>query len=58
MTMSHDESVGGPSIPVAVMPSFPPSKDSTNNCDDGRIRKRVIEDVNDGNVKSDVTYDT
>ena len=43
-----DESVGGPSIPVAVMPSFPPSKD---------FRKRVIEDVNDGNVKSDVTYD-
>jgi hypothetical protein len=52
-----DESVGGPSIPVAVMPSFPPSKDSTYNRDVDRIRKRVIEDVNDENVKSDVTYD-
>ena len=47
-----DESEGGPSIPVAAMPSFPPSKDSTYDRD-GRIR-RVIEDVIVENVKSDV----
>ena len=47
-----DESEGGASIPVAVMPSFPPSKDSTYDRD-GRIRRRVIEDVNVENVKSD-----